>query len=153
MKVKIVKEVKRSDCLWRFACGDVLCGGGVKNNKKVFFRETNGCISAVGLPSKKKSFYGPADRKGWPPLQSGCCDFSQISWHVLPFYDGKNWTKIFTFGYGQGRGGWPHPLPPYGQPDRKNTSFFLTTALKAIDEWYTCIAASKFMKCCKCGIW
>ena len=24
MKVKIVKEVKRSDVLWRFACGDVL---------------------------------------------------------------------------------------------------------------------------------
>ena len=24
MKVKIVKEVKRSDGLWRFACGDVL---------------------------------------------------------------------------------------------------------------------------------
>ena len=23
MKVKIVKEVKRSDSLWRFACGDV----------------------------------------------------------------------------------------------------------------------------------
>ena len=27
MKVKIVKEVKRSDCLWRFACGDVFLFG------------------------------------------------------------------------------------------------------------------------------
>ena len=26
MKVKIVKEVKMSDGLWRFACGDVLGG-------------------------------------------------------------------------------------------------------------------------------
>ena len=25
IKVKIVKEVKRSDGLWRFACGDVFC--------------------------------------------------------------------------------------------------------------------------------
>ena len=31
MKVKIVKEVKKSDGLWRFACGDVLVSEGSKN--------------------------------------------------------------------------------------------------------------------------
>ena len=34
---------------------------------------------------------------------------------ILPFYNGKNWTKIFTFAY--------------GQPDHKKTVFFTTSLL------------------------
>ena len=38
----------------------------------------------------------------------------------------KKKIKIFTFAYGQGRGGWSPPLPlPYGQPDCKIYVFFV----------------------------
>ena len=68
---------------------------------------------AKGSRQKKRSFYGQADIKGLPPplpLRSGCCDFFKTSWHILTYFTiWKNWTKIFTFAYGQGRGGWPPP--------------------------------------------
>ena len=43
MKVIIVKEVKRSDGLWRFACGDVLCFIGIliRSLDVQFFRYLN----------------------------------------------------------------------------------------------------------------
>ena len=43
----------------------------------------------------------------------GAVIFFKISWHILTYftiYNGKNWTKIFTFAYGQGRGSWPPSL-------------------------------------------
>ena len=88
------------------------------------------CCPPREVVKKKRYFYGQAVRVD-PPLWSGCCDFFKISWHILPFYNGKNWTKILTFAYGQGRGGWPSPS--YGQPDRKNTVFF-TTSLSLNEE-------------------
>ena len=45
-----------------------------------------------------------------------------IFWLILPFYNEKNWTKIFTNSFGQAGAGWP-PLQS-GQPDRF-FSFFL----------------------------
>ena len=37
MKVRIVKEVKRSDGLWRFACGDVFLNSELTLRKAVYF--------------------------------------------------------------------------------------------------------------------
>ena len=81
----------------------------------------------MGSRQKKRSFYGHADRKGWPPpYGQGVVIFSKwvdIFWLILSFYNGKNWTKMFTFAYGQGRGGWIF------------WSFGKITAAKSVARW------------------
>ena len=97
---------------------------------------------------KKRSFYGQANRKGLPPpLTVRVLWFFQnkltyFDLFYLVFYNGENWTKIFTFAYGQGRGGWP-PHPPYGQPDRKKTVFL---RLPLVD-----YVMSETLYVCSCG--
>ena len=89
MKVKIVKEVKRSDGLWRFACGDVF----VLKLFCIFFAQI--CIMLVGWGELRMQFT-PLDCPSTNPAFT-CSVRRKLGGLILCFFVVTNLCIFATF--------------------------------------------------------